>query len=338
MLGTLGDRKCEIAIIDEVDSMLIDDSSKIARLSSTAAGMDYFQIIYVYIWQRLLTVKERFIMFNNIMYMVNGKVGFEDGKIVLEYLDDDNNNILKIPDLERYVLENNDISDIREVINDDLDEYLKKYLDEYLASLISEKKLEIPKNYKEFYETQKLKWIHNAIEALNYQENIHYVVQEGQIKPVDYYSTGIVQSSTNWSDGLHQFLQIKHNLKMTSETFTTNFLSNIGFINNYKNVYGLTGTLGSTKAKNVLKDVYKVDLVNIPQLRQKQYLELETIVAQDETKWLEEICSTVLIETKKDRDVLIICENIAHANRLGDTLKIQHRSTAVKLYTMNNMN
>jgi hypothetical protein len=91
MLGTLGNRKCEIAIVDEVDSMLIDDSSKIARLSSTAAGMDYFQVIYVYIWQRLLTVKERFIMFNNTMYMVNGKVGFENGKILLEYLDDNKN-------------------------------------------------------------------------------------------------------------------------------------------------------------------------------------------------------------------------------------------------------
>ncbi|CAF2144698.1 unnamed protein product [Rotaria magnacalcarata] len=337
MLRTLGNRKCEIAIVDEVDSMLIDDSSKIARLSSTAAGMDYFQVIYVYIWQRLLTVKERFIMFNGKMYMVNGKVEFENGKIVLEYLDN-NNNIVKISDLESYVSNNNDISDIGEVINGDLDDYLKKCLDEYLVSLISEKKLEIPKNYKEFYETQKPKWIHNAIEALNYQENIHYIVQEGQIKPVDYYSTGIVQSSTNWSDGLHQFLQIKHNLKMTSETFTTNFLSNIGFINNYTTIYGLTGTLGSEKAKNVLKEVYNVDLVNVPQLRQKQYLELETIVSQDETKWVEQICSTVLIETKKDRGVLIICENIAHANRLGDLLKTQHRSTAVKLYTMNNMN
>jgi len=125
---------------------------------------------------------------------------------------------------------------------------------------------------------------------------------------------------------------------MTSETLTTNFLSNIGFIKNYSTVYGLTGTLGSEKAKKVLKQVYKVGLINIPSLRQKQYLELEPIVAQDENKWAEQICSTVLIETKKDRGILIICENIAHANQLGELLKVQHRSSAVKLYTMNNMN
>ena len=52
---------------------------------------------------------------------------------------------------------------------------------------------------------------------------------------------------------------------MTSETFTTNFLSNMGFFKRYgSNLFGLTGTLGSEKAKQVLSDVYNVDLVNIP--------------------------------------------------------------------------
>lgn len=38
----MGERKLEIAIVDEVDSMLIDDSSKFARLSTTIAGIDHF--------------------------------------------------------------------------------------------------------------------------------------------------------------------------------------------------------------------------------------------------------------------------------------------------------
>ena len=57
-LGTLGDRKYQVAIVDEVDSMLIDDSSKIARLSSTIiAGTDLLQPIYHYLWMRLLTLQ-----------------------------------------------------------------------------------------------------------------------------------------------------------------------------------------------------------------------------------------------------------------------------------------
>jgi preprotein translocase subunit SecA len=122
-------------------------------------------------------------------------------------------------------------------------------------------------------ERQTPKWINNAFVAFNYQQNINYIVHEGVIKPVDYHSTGIVQYSTSWSDGLHQFLQIKHNLKMTSETFTTNFLSNMGYFKRYKNnIIGLTGTLGSDKAKKVLSTVYNLDFVIVPSLRQKQYL------------------------------------------------------------------
>ena len=237
-LGTLGERICTTAIVDEVDSMLIDDSSKIARLSSTVAGLDHFQAIYVFIWQRLISIKEKFVMFNNKLYFIDGKVDFENGKVTLEILDDfDNNSIVKISDLESYLLNTTDISRVGEVIDNNVDEYVKKSLETYLDRQIADNHIYIPSNFTEFFEKQKSKWIFNAIEALNYQENVHYIVQDGQIKPVDYYSTGIVQSSTNWSDGLHQFLQLKHNLKMTSETFTTNFLSNIGFINKYKQVY-----------------------------------------------------------------------------------------------------
>ena len=87
-LGTLADRKYEIAIVDEVDSMLIDDSFKIARLSSTIAGMDQLQSIYHFLWQRLLSLQEKVIEIENKLYLLYGKLGFEQDKIVLEYADD----------------------------------------------------------------------------------------------------------------------------------------------------------------------------------------------------------------------------------------------------------
>ncbi|CAF3752992.1 unnamed protein product [Rotaria sp. Silwood1] len=49
-LNTLADRKCDVAIVDEVDSTLIDDSSKIARSASSISGMDQLQIIYHLLW------------------------------------------------------------------------------------------------------------------------------------------------------------------------------------------------------------------------------------------------------------------------------------------------
>lgn len=59
-------------------------------------------------------------------------------------------------------------------------------------------------------------------------------------------NTGVSQKNTSWSDGLHQFIQIKHGLKITSESLTTNFISNVAFFKKYgPNIYGLTGTIGS---------------------------------------------------------------------------------------------
>ena len=335
-LDTLGGRPFMTAIVDEVDSMLIDDSSKIARLSSTVPGMDHFQAIYFFIWQYLISIKGRFIIFNKEMYFVDGKVGFENGKYTLEVINDADGNIVKIPDLEAYIVIEKNTTRFIEVV-EDMDAYLNKSVKLYLNRQMKENQIYIPSNFTEFVEKQKEKWITNAIEALNYQENVHYVVQDGEIRPVDYYSTGIVQSSTSWSNGLHQFLQLKHNLKMTCETRTTNFLSNIGFISKYQQVFGLTGTLGSNTARMVLRDVYKAALIDIPSRRKRQFFELSSIIAEGESNWLNDIMSNVILEVKKNRGILVICETIEHANQISGMLKQKLRSSSIKLYVMNDM-
>lgn len=68
-----------MAIIDEVDSMLVDDSSKIARLSSSTAGMDLLQPVYVNIWVRLNKVLGRFVEFEDKTYFFEGDVIENEG-------------------------------------------------------------------------------------------------------------------------------------------------------------------------------------------------------------------------------------------------------------------
>ncbi|XP_047128515.1 uncharacterized protein LOC124809060 [Hydra vulgaris] len=353
-LGALSTRKCEVAIVDEVDSMLIDDSSKIARLANTMAGMDQLQPIYHFLWQRLNSLQDRLININGKEYLAYGKVKYNQNVIVLEYADD-KGNIFQISDLKKHIESGNSLNALCEEIKGDSNIFLKQYLQDYLTALTSDKdisfenisrfdikpegKIQIPNNFKEFVETQISKWAENAIEAFNYQERVHYVVHEGMIKPVDYNSTGVVQNSTNWSDGLHQFLQIKHNLKMTSETLTTNFLSNIGYFKRYQNnLIGLTGTLGSIKAREVLSNVYFVDLVYIPRLHQKQYIQLPDINTLNHEQWLYEIINSAIHEVNKCRGALIICNTIEHAQIISQNLKKRYRAEAIKLYDMNDMN
>jgi superfamily II DNA or RNA helicase len=282
LLGTLAGRKTELAIVDEVDSMLIDDSSKIARLSSTVAGIDQLQPIYHFIWQRLITLTQ----------------------------------------------ENSE-----ETLLGNLEE-IKKQLINYIKSLL-DSQLKVPANLKAFINIQIPKWIDSAILAkFFYRENEQYIVHDGIIKPVDN-GTGVIQSSTQWGDGLHQFLQIKEGVKITSETFVTNFLSNMGYFQRYgNNLVGLTGTLGSAKAKEVLADVYKVDFIDIPRSRQKQHLQFSPIVANSEEQWLKEVCRSAKHETNKNRGVLIICETIEQAQIIAEKLKSDR--CRVTLYTRNN--
>ena len=65
---------------------------------------------------------------------------------------------------------------------------------------------------------------------------------------------------------------------------------------------------------------------------------MPAIVVENERDWLNQIYLSAMIEAKKMRSTLIICETIAHANRIAEKIKSQYRSSAVKLYTMNNLN
>uniref|UniRef100_A0A183CBG7 SECA_MOTOR_DEAD domain-containing protein n=1 Tax=Globodera pallida TaxID=36090 RepID=A0A183CBG7_GLOPA len=93
-------------------------------------------------------------------------------------------------------------------------------------------------------------------EAVKMNENCEYVIREGAVVPIDYQNTGTQQRSTSLSDGLHQFLQLKHGLRMDPETLVTSFITNPGFINRYKQIYGLSGTLGSNYEHSFLKEHY----------------------------------------------------------------------------------
>ncbi|CAF3257247.1 unnamed protein product [Rotaria sp. Silwood2] len=255
------------------------------------------------------------------MYLFYEKIKFEEKLITLEYVNEQRDFVI-IPDLKAHLASTSNISSIGKYIpNNKEDEFIKNNLDNYIRTFIKEN-IKVPTNFSDFVHSQIPKWIENAITALTYQENVHYIVHDGLIKPVDYYSTGIVQSSSNWSDGLHQFLQIKHELKMTSETFTTNFLSNRGYFVRYgRKLFGLTGTLSSDKDKQVLADVYKVDFVIIPSQRQKQHLSLPDIVVITEKDWLKEISYSAINESSKERGTLIICETIERAKIIAEELQ-----------------
>jgi preprotein translocase subunit SecA len=62
---------------------------------------------------------------------------------------------------------------------------------------------------------------------------------------VDLENTGRLNIGSRWSNGLHEFVEVKHKIKPKDESLTAASMSHPAFFNEYKLIYGLTGTIGT---------------------------------------------------------------------------------------------
>lgn len=336
LLGTKAGRGYGKLIADEVDSMLIDDSTKIAKLSSNVAGMDQLQPVYYFLSNRVSELLSKIHVVGGALYLFYERVQHEAQGMVLYY--EKEGDIEKIVvDLEQYVMTHTDIAHIGQRIPADVRGFIEEQLTLYLHELMAGDVLRIPVNFKEFVRKQSLKWIKNAMAACSeFQDRAQYLVQNQLVKPVAFNSNGTVQNFTQWSDGLHQFLQLKHELAITSETFTTNFESNLACVRRYgSRMCGFTGTLGSRAARQKLTDTYHVHCVEVPSVRAKQYKSLPTYLVDNVEAWLFEIYFEVMHEIKKGRGVLIICRIIDGVFLLENFIKSRYLAAKIKTYTAN---
>ncbi|CAM4982218.1 unnamed protein product [Rotaria socialis] len=327
-LGTRNGRKCDIAIVDEVDSMLIDGKNHIVMLSSPMPAMDHLEPLLAAIWIQIQQVAKCIQEIDGQDYYIEHSDIFNDDGTV-----------------------KSDIIEAAFPLETSKEEFIKKATENHIRKLIRDVKhlpdtdKEIPEEYPEIkipkhlrqliVESQLIKWIDSAIYArYQCQNNQHYVLRNGKIAPVDASNTGIVQENMHWNDGLHQFLQIKHGAKITAESLTTNFLSNVTYFQKYgSNIYGLTGTLGSEKAQELLSKIYHVDHVIIPPFRKKQYQELTPIILKNENDWHENIIESSMNKLNNGRGVLIITKYIKEVDEIKSRLnKIGYDSSKIKTY------
>ena len=133
-------------------------------------------------------------------------------------------------------------------------------------------KIYYPEYLDEFIENRLKDWCNAAFSAIfDYEINKNYIINKDKnnndvIQPIDFSNIGIIRQNSVWN-GLHQFLQIKHGLRLTEENLSSCFISNLIFFKLYKNLYGITGTLGSLKTQEAIKEIYNIELVSIPSFK-----------------------------------------------------------------------
>ena len=150
--------------------------------------------------------------------------------------------------------------------------------------------------------------------------------------------TGVEQVQMHWSHGLHQFLQLKHSLKLSPIALKAVFMSNISYFNEFKGrLFGLTGTLGSQAECRLLHDVFDVTFLKMPRFKRRFCSELDALLADNEDQWLDNITKATLMQLNEKRSVLIVCENIAAVQivvkKLQTVVENTSSNTKIRAYT-----
>lgn len=124
-------------------------------------------------------------------------------------------------------------------------------------------------------------WIKNSFVSNTYEENVHYIVSRdgSMVIPIDK-STGTYQKNTKWSDGIHQFIELRHGIEPSVDSLVTNYESNLIFFQRYSHyLYGMTGTIASSLNnkklqqesvfEKFLKESYKLKIFKISTFKKR---------------------------------------------------------------------
>ncbi len=115
------------------------------------------------------------------------------------------------------------------------------------------------------YDPRNLDWLHHVNTALKahtlYKRDVNYLIEEGKVVIIDEF-TGRKMEGRRWSDGLHQAVEAKENLKIEEENQTLATVTFQNYFRMYNKLAGMTGT-ADTEAEEFHK-IYKLDCVVIP--------------------------------------------------------------------------
>ena len=225
--------------------------------------------------------------------------------------------------------------EFKEIIHKQIKNMFKdKILDNDLKHLKEELPIIFPKCMKKNIEDSLDVWIDNVIRAPTMIENRDFIIKNNII-PVDYTNTGVLQDNMVWDGGLQQILQIIHNTKGTFENENTNFLSNISFFKRYNgNIFGVTGTFGGSNFQYILKKVYEINLYKIPPNKTSLLEDWGSIVFTDEKSYIKEILDNIkTVVVKRKRSVLLICNSIAKGKEFYEILVKDFKEKVMKYFT-----
>ncbi|MDP9251965.1 MAG: preprotein translocase subunit SecA, partial [Chloroflexota bacterium] len=159
----------------------------------------------------------------------------------------------------------------------------------------------------------------NALKAhAMYQRDKEYVVKDGEVVIVDEF-TGRLMPGRRWSDGLHQAVEAKENVKIQRETRTYATITIQNYFRMYEKLAGMTGT-AATEAEELFK-VYKLEVTQVPTHRPMvRKDDSDLVYATEQGKW-NAVIQDVKERNERGQPVLIGTTSVDKSQRLSDELR-----------------
>jgi preprotein translocase subunit SecA len=147
-----------------------------------------------------------------------------------------------------------------------------------------------------------------------FHRDVDYMVKDGEVVIVDEF-TGRLMPGRRWSDGLHQAVEAKEKVKIERENQTLATVTFQNYFRKYKKLAGMTGT-ADTEAEEFNK-IYKLDVVVIPPNRTLRRVENPDLVYRTETEKWDAIVTEIIEEHAKGRPVLVGTVSIEKSEKLS---------------------
>ncbi len=187
-----------------------------------------------------------------------------------------------------------------------------------------QKKEEIIRDYQ--VKSQRIHSVSQLLKAYTlFEKDTEYIIVDGKVKIVDE-QTGRVMEGRRYSDGLHQAIEAKENVKVEDATQTYATITLQNYFRMYHKLAGMTGT-AETEAGE-LWDIYKLDVVTIPTNRIAIRKDYDDLVYKTVREKFNAAIEEIVKLTELGRPVLVGTTSVEISelvSRLLQLRKIKHQ-------------
>ncbi len=163
--------------------------------------------------------------------------------------------------------------------------------------------------------------INQALKAQNtMKRDIDYIVKDGEVLIVDEF-TGRIMYGRRYSNGLHQAIEAKERIEVRKESKTLATITFQNYFRMYKKLSGMTGT--AKTEENEFREIYGVDVIEIPTNKDVIRDDMQDVVYKGEVGKFNAVISEIIEKHKTGQPILVGTISIEKSELLSKLLKKQ---------------